>query len=158
MIKSDRTTGTLSGLISRVGKVNPERRTRGPPLDPRPPQQICCFYHNTEYIWHACTGSCISQEHAESRQEHPKDRQEHPRVARMGKWESGRVREWPGAPTKGPRSSEQGSRGEQGRAGSASRGARVRAEEGQGTLWGGAGGRQGTLFLRGGRPGGQTFS
>ena len=79
-------------------------------------------------------------------------------MARMGKWESGRVREWPGAPTKGPRSSEQGSRGEQGRAGSASRGAGVRAEEGQGTLWGGAGGRQGTLFLRGGRPGGQTFS
>ena len=25
----------------------------------------------------------------------------------------------------------------------------MRAEEGQGTLWGGAGGRQGTLFLRG---------
>ena len=39
----------------------------------------------------------------------------------------------------------------------ASRGAGARAEEGQGTLWGGAGGRQGTLFLRGGRPGGQTF-
>ena len=37
------------------------------------------------------------------------------------------------------------------RAGSASRGAGVRAGDGQATLWGGAGGRQGTLFLRGAR-------
>ena len=78
----------------------------------------------------------------------------------MGVGVEGSARARPDAPTKGPRSSSRGEgrECEQGRAGSASRGAGARAEEGQGTLWGGAGGRQGTLFLRGGRPGGQTFS
>ena len=86
----------------------------------------------------------------------------------MGEWENERVGvrewewEWRGVRARGRARQLKArgvpSRGEQRGAGSASRGAGVRAEEGQGTLWGGAGGRQGTLFLRGGRPGGQTFS